>query len=76
MRMGGGFLCATKTLRGFEASPIRGLMVVDGVLETGGGGGGGGVWISAFCPGYLTQSCLERQDGVVRLRSITGPLNQ
>ena len=59
---------AVKTLRGFEASPIRGLMVVDGWWRLGGGGGGGDVWISAFCPGCLTPSpehCLERQDGVV-----------
>ena len=52
MRMGGGFLCATKTLRGFEASPIRGLMVVDGSS----GGAGGGLKMSGYLHSVLTAS--------------------
>ena len=69
MRMGGGFLCATKTLRGFEASPIRGLMVVDGSS----GGGGGGLKMSGYLHSVLTASP-RTLSGALERRSIMGPL--
>ena len=68
MRMGGGFLCATKTLRGFEASPIRGLMVVDGSS-----GGGGGAKMSGYLHSVLTASP-RTLSGALERRSIMGPL--
>ena len=67
MRMGGGFLRATKTLRGFEASPIRGLMVVDG--SSGGGGGK----MSGYLHSVLTASPRTLSEALER-RSIMGPL--
>ena len=68
MRMGGGFLCATKTLRGFEASPIRGLMVVDGSS-----GGAGVLKMSGYLHSVLTASP-RTLSGALERRSIMGPL--
>ena len=66
---------AAKTMSVTEASPRRGLIVVDGVLENGGWGGDK---MSGYLHSVLaawTRTVWERQDGVVRLRSVTANHN-